>query len=257
MNALVYRLHEKTKKKSRFSKQELSILKGRSMCVHCGHQLHILDLVPVFSWLALRRKCRYCNKPISWQYPLVEVLFAIALLISYIFWPLNSGGWLLYLQFSAWAQLLVVMAALFIYDLKWMILPTTLVRFAMVLSILMIGLQLLDSKENSIILSAFIGSALLGGLFWLIYQISDTKWIGGGDVRLGFAIGLLLGWQKTILCVALAAYLGTVIIAIAFVFRKFSLKMKLPFGPLLIAGWYISFIWGQQIIDWYMRLVVI
>lgn len=257
VNALVWRLHEKTKMKPRFSKEDLSIFKGRSMCTQCGHQLYILDLIPIVSWLALRGKCRYCKKPISWQYPIVEVSFATVLLISYIWWPLNGSGLLIYLQFSLWSFLLVVMAALFTYDLKWMILPTTLVRIAIMFSVLLVATQVLNAQNASIITSAPIGSALLGGLFWLIYQISDAKWIGGGDVRLGFAIGLLLGWQKTILCVALAAYLGTVIIVVAFAFRRFSLKMKLPFGPLLIAGWYISFIWGQQIIDWYMRLVVI
>lgn len=257
VNALVWRLHESNRKKSRFSKEQLSIVAGRSMCTKCGYQLRALDLVPVFSWLVLKGRCRHCKKPISWQYPVVEVLFTVGLLVSYMFWPLNSVGWLLYLQFSVWASLLVVMAALFIYDLRWMILPTILVRLATVFSVLLTAVYVLQGNNISIISSILIGSVLLGGLFWIIYQISDGKWIGGGDVRLGFAIGLLLGWQKTILCIALAAYIGTIIILVTFLLRKFTLKMKLPFGPLLIAGWYVSFIWGQQIIDWYLSIVVL
>src|SRR5665213_2769212 len=80
VNALVWRLHEqevlleKRKKPSKKQLEKLSILNGRSMCPHCKHELAIKDLVPLFSWIALKGKCRYCGKPISWQYPVVELL---------------------------------------------------------------------------------------------------------------------------------------------------------------------------------------
>ncbi len=257
VNALVWRLHEQSKKKSRFNNADLSILKGRSMCPQCGHQLHVLDLVPVLSWLSLLGKCRYCKKAISWEYPLFEVIFTFLLVISYNFWPYDPGNNLFFFQFGIWILLLTTMMALAVYDLKWMILPTRLVRLAMALSVLLSATVIADEGDFSVVISSLIGSVALGGLFWLIYQISDGKWIGGGDVRLGFAMGLLLGWQKTLLSLSLAAYIGTLIAITALILGKYSRKMKLPFGPLLIAGWYISFIWGQQAINWYLNLVLI
>jgi len=82
VNALVWRIHEQDrltgKKKKPHKKQldRLSILHGRSMCPDCHHELKPKDLVPLFSWLSLHGKCRYCHKPISWQYPVVELLTA-------------------------------------------------------------------------------------------------------------------------------------------------------------------------------------
>src|SRR3989344_6490262 len=109
VNALVWRLHEqeeraKSKEQRRkkgkakntaklsshtsvLSSKDLSILKGRSMCPSCKHGLAAKDLVPVLSWLTLRGKCRYCHKPISIQYPLVELITATLFVISYLLWP--------------------------------------------------------------------------------------------------------------------------------------------------------------------------
>src|ERR1039458_1315039 len=103
INALVWRLHEqsvKTLKPTRTKKtwllrsssDNLSIVHGRSMCPNCRHELSTRDLVPVFSWLALKGKCRYCNKPISLQYPLVELATVLLFIASYLWWPVTLSG---------------------------------------------------------------------------------------------------------------------------------------------------------------------
>lgn len=255
INAFVWRLHELDKKKSKFKKQDLSITKGRSMCPECGHQLSWKDLIPLLSWLTLKGRCRYCKKSISAQYPLVEVTTSMAFAVSLYAWPLQLSSVADYLLFCFWCASLVIMISLSVYDLKWMILPTKLVYASGVLAIVFILVLTYVQGDSSIILSSTIGSIGLGGFFWLLYQISDGKWIGGGDVRLGFVLGGFLGWQKAIVGVSLAAYIGTFIVIIAIFLGKYHRKMKLPFGPLLIAGWYISFLWGQSLIDWYLRLI--
>src|SRR5690606_6942893 len=79
VNALVFRVHAQSKLKSGSKKKigkrdvDLSVSRGRSVCIHCGHELAAKDLIPLLSWLLLRGKCRYCHRPISWQYPLVEL----------------------------------------------------------------------------------------------------------------------------------------------------------------------------------------
>jgi prepilin signal peptidase PulO-like enzyme (type II secretory pathway) len=152
-------------------------------------------------------------------------------------------------------MILMLLAILFLYDLYWLELPTEVVYQLGIVSMVFVALHAVDAGNWLGVVSGAIGSLLLGGLFWLLYQISAGKWIGGGDVRLGFAMGLFLGWQQAFLGLSLAAYIGTFIVLIAVAIRRYKRRMKLPFGPLLIAGWYISFLWGQSVIDWYSRLI--
>ena len=88
----------------------------------------------------------------------------------------------------------------------------------------------------------------------MIYQISAGRWIGGGDVRFGFAMGVLLGWQGGLLGLALASYLGTALIIVLLAIAKYHKKMRIPFGPFLISATYVSVLFGQQVIDWYKSL---
>lgn len=235
--------------------QMLSITKGRSMCPHCHHQLAWNDLLPLISWASLRGRCRYCRAKVSWQYPLTELGLASVLVTSYIAWPLELTSVLSSLAFGVYTLLLIVLAVLFIYDLKWMELPTRAVYFAGALSVVFVLLLATEQKNIDILYSSLIGSLSLGGLFALLYYGSHEKWIGGGDVRLGFVMGIFLGWQKTILAVSIAAYIGTLVIIGALITRKYKRQMKLPFGPLLIAGWLIAFLWGQSAINWYLALI--
>lgn len=110
LNALIWRVHEGR-----------SIVKGRSMCPHCHHQLAAADLVPVASWLMLRGKCRYCSKPISLQYPAVELLTGFLFGLSYYgLHPVGLAGWV---NFVVWLYFLGSLIFLAVYDLKWLILP--------------------------------------------------------------------------------------------------------------------------------------
>src|SRR5882762_114793 len=95
VNAAVWRIYAqeqvKSKKLQVKKSTNLSIVNGRSVCPHCEHELAAKDLMPVFSWLSLGGKCRYCKKPISRQYPLVELLTAVLFVFSYLYWPFTSG----------------------------------------------------------------------------------------------------------------------------------------------------------------------
>lgn len=257
INACVWRLHQQEldiSEKKRKQNKNISILKGRSMCPRCKHQLAWFDLVPIFSWLSLGGKCRYCHKSISWQYPLVELLFMAFLVISYMFWPYNINSSPSGLLFIVWIVILVSMAVLFIYDLIWQELPTKLIYTLVFLTVIFKILELLAVGKTNIIYSALIGAVLIGGFFWLIYQFSKGNWIGGGDVRYGFIMGGLLGWQKGLLALMLSSYLGTLVIVFLVLFGKFHRRMKLPYGPFLITATYISLLWGQYFIDVYKRV---
>ena len=97
VNALIWRLHEQAtatgkKKPDKKYLARLSITKGRSMCSRCHHELAVKDLIPVFSWLSLGGKCRYCRKPIA-DNPLIEICMPLLFVASYIWWPVALAGW--------------------------------------------------------------------------------------------------------------------------------------------------------------------
>ncbi len=254
INAFVWRLHEQAKTKSKKKLRELSITKGRSMCVQCHHTLAWYDLIPVVSWITLRGRCRYCKKVISWQYPLVELLVAILLPLSFAFWPYSLQGGLAITALILWIPILVLLIALSIYDLKWMILPNRLMYLLAGLVAMQRVIVTFDVSKMSMLISSLVGGLLVGGFFWMMFQLSSGKWIGGGDVRYGFIMGFLLGWQKALLGLMIASYAGTIVVVIIMLLGKYHKKMRVPFGPFLITATYVSLLFGQPLIDFYKRL---
>ena len=181
LNAYVWRVHDNSKK-GKYAK--LSIWQGRSMCPNCHHTLAGKDLVPVFSWLSLKGKCRYCKKPISAQYPLVEASTAFLFAFSYIYWPYQFSGEGT-LLFVFWLIFLLGFMALTIIDLRWKLLPNSIVTPLILLALLQIVIQLLFYNAGlSLILGSIWGVLFSAGLFYAIFVISNGKWIGGGDVKL-------------------------------------------------------------------------
>lgn len=255
INAFIWRLHLKSDPRLK-QNSKYSILNGRSMCPRCKHILSPIDLVPIFSWLFLRGKCRYCHKPIDIQYPLVEIISGLLFLLSYIYWPLQFSPWS-YLLFSLWLLLLILFISLSLYDFKYKILPNNLTYLSSVLALIYVSLYFVHYEHNfAYILSRVLGIIFSSGIFYLIYQISDGKWIGGGDVKLCVTLGLILGGPlETILMIFLASLIGSLLSLILLLVNKLKKNMTIAFGPLLIASTFICFFFGPQIINWYTTLV--
>jgi leader peptidase (prepilin peptidase) / N-methyltransferase len=254
VNALVWRLHEQehtqeNKAKSRKKRAtELSILKGRSICTHCGHQLASKDLVPVLSWLSLKGKCRYCHKPISWQYPVVELLTVGLFIFSYLFWPVPMHSVGLF-TFMLWLVFLVGFIALSVYDLRWFVLPNRIVYPLILLALLqlLIILAFFHGGFNAFI-GAFWGALIASGIFYLLFQISKGQWIGGGDVKLGALLGILVGGPfASILLLFVASASGTLLSLPFLLTGQAKRNTKLPFGPLLIVGAIVARLFGASI----------
>lgn len=254
VNALVWRLHEQETKKPKNKK--LSIINGRSMCVSCKHELSANDLVPVLSWVSLRGKCRYCKTKISWQYPLVEALTSVIFVGSYIYWPYEFGvdGWV---RLIIWLVFVVGFMALAVYDLRWMILPNRLIFPLVALGVVQV--LLLSGLDTSfeLIVEAFFGVLVCSGFFYVLFQVSGGKWIGGGDVRLGFVIGLIIGGLlPATLMLFLAALAGSVF-SIPLLLMGKGRDAKVPFGPFLIGATVIVYLFGGPIIDWYQSIFLL
>lgn len=234
-------------------RKKLSIVKGRSMCTHCGHELAAKDLVPVLSYVWLRGKCRYCRARIQ-DSPLSELLTPIVFVVSFFFWPvaLQGSQWIV---FGFWLIFVVGFVALTLYDRRWFLLPHSIVLPLIGLAIIrVVVLAVLGPNSLSIIVQAVIGAAIIGGLFYLLYWISKEQWIGGGDVTLGILLGLLVGGPASaVLLIFVASLLGTLVALPLMAFGKAGRNTRLPFGPFLMLAGVIVTLFGASIIDWYIQ----
>ena len=240
-------------------KHKKDLVRARSQCTHCRHTLAWYDLIPVVSWIILRGKCRNCKKPISVQYPLVEIAVALLFVASYLFWPFALIGLTEWVIFGLWLVSCVILAILFIYDFKWLILPNSLTYPLIVVGIISAVLRLITAQDFSTVAFNVGFSVLaLAGTYLLIFIWSRGKWIGFGDVKLCLALGLLLAnWQLALMCLFLANLLGCVMVVPGMATHKLKRTSHIPFGPFLILGFIIAGLWGQQLIDWYLSITLI
>jgi prepilin signal peptidase PulO-like enzyme (type II secretory pathway) len=259
VNALVWRVYQQAeeagkKRPNQKRLKTLSISQGRSMCTDCGHELAAKDLVPLLSWLWLRGKCRYCRKPISVQYPAVELVTGLLFAASYIWWPKALSG-LEIGVFAAWLVLLVGFMALLVYDLRWMLLPNRLVYPLTGVALAQALLTIAAAGNTFHATLNTLAAVLVGsGIFYVLFQISGGKWIGGGDVKLGWVIGLSLGTAaSSALCIFLASLLGSLVSIPLLATRQFKQGRVLPFGPFLIVGTIIAQLFGVSLFEWYKR----
>jgi prepilin signal peptidase PulO-like enzyme (type II secretory pathway) len=226
------------------------------MCLQCRHTLGPLDLIPVVSWLWLRGKCRYCHKRIP-DTPLAELLTPVIFLLSYAFWPKALSGFQL-LTFSLWLVFVVGLVALFVYDLRWQQLPNRVIFPLLALAALQTVVAAAWGPEGArtVLMAAFWGLVCAGGIFWALFRLSDGKWIGGGDVKLGWLIGLLVGGPvMSLLVIFIASLFGTVVGLPLMAGGRLGKKHRLPFGPFLIVAAIIVRLFGAGLMAWYERQV--
>lgn len=212
----------------------------RSHCMACGYQLAWKDMVPVFSYLFLRGKCRKCKTPISKQYPIVEAVNALLYFVIFFFHGCNVLSVIYCLVTSALLVLSVI-------DFRTYEIPLRLTVFIAIMGVICAGMDF----EH---LSLYIFGLCSVGLFLeVLFIVSNGTWIGGGDATLMMAAGLVLGWKKIIAAFFVACILGSVIHGIR---MKLSDADKvLALGPYLAMGIFLMMVWGDQFINWYLGLL--
>lgn len=211
-----------------------------SACPQCNKRLQLGDLIPLLSFLFLKGSCRYCQKKISPQYFLVELLTGILFLLAYLRFGL-SGELLSYLLFIS---LLVI--ATFI-DLEHQIIPNTLNLFGVVGGFI---LNLLTGHLG--VLPMLVGLLVAGGLM-LIIAILSRGGMGGGDIKLAGVIGVFLGWQLALFALFSAFIIGGIGGGILLALKRKGRKDMIPFGPFLALGALVAIFAGQEIIAWYLQ----
>lgn len=222
---------------------------GRSFCPHCKVKLNFFDLVPLLSYIFLRGKCRSCNKKISIEYFLTELVTGFLFAILFLSFNFLNGTDPLITSF--WLTVSIFLMAIFFYDLKYQEIPLKL----------SIPVIVLGALGSYFILKTPIESIIIGGLigklfFYLQYIISKGKWVGLGDSDIGLAMGLILGTKLTLVALMLAYIIGSIYAIILLVTGQAKMKTALAFGPFLIIGLYISALYGQNLANWYINLTL-
>ncbi len=245
-SATVWRLHKKR-----------NFVTERSECEHCHHVLAWYDLIPVISWLSLGGRCRYCRKRLSLEYPLTELVTAGLFAAVYYYWPNSLQGWE-WLRLGVWLVLVVGFMILTLYDGKWFLLPDKVVYPLLVIVVAERALQAIIAADANIIRETVLGIVFGGGLFLLLYEVSSGRWIGGGDVKLGFVIGAAVGGPlKAMLVLFFASCIGSIYGVAMMLSGRLKRQGHIPFGPFLMAAAIPVFLFGEQIIRWYNNLFLL
>jgi prepilin signal peptidase PulO-like enzyme (type II secretory pathway) len=248
IDAVVWRIHTKR-----------NFVSDRSECEHCHHKLGVLDLLPVISWLTLGGKCRYCKKPIGTLPVVTELVMGGLFLVSFLYWPLGFETWQGMVLFGFWLIYLVLLGILFVYDLRWMLLPDKVVAPLIVLGLIDAGLRISLHPQATIIdyiTHVALGIVAMAGVYWLLYTVSKGRWVGYGDVKLSIFVGAVLGWQGTLLVLMLANVIGLLVTLPGLISKKLTPKSHVPFGPFIIIAFVIAGLFGDALIRWYLQAFV-
>lgn len=222
------------------------IVVERSHCPHCKTPLRWYDNIPLFSWLLLRGRCRYCHAPISVQYPLVELLTMLLVLASV--WRFGFG----------WHGFGAILLSCFLVALSGIDLRTQLLPDQLTLPLMWLGLvasiDALFLTPKQAMVGAMVGYLSLWSVWWLFKQLTGKEGMGHGDFKLLAALGAWVGLKGIIPTILLSSLVGAVVGSIWLAAKGRDRATPIPFGPYLAAAGWIVFFWGQSMVDAYLRL---
>lgn len=246
-------------------KHQKGIFFGASACPKCHHELATQDLIPLLSWIFRGGRCAYCHKPISIEYPALELITGLLFLTNYaslltstqyfdfaenpanplIFWTKMA-----YLCLTSLSLLTICFS-----DLKTKTIPN--IFLSLWILICLPAFLFSPFGLASALLTRFIALAIAIFFFGSQYFLSKGRWLGSGDILIAVGMGLLLGWEKLLLAVILSYFLGSIIGIILLLSHKKKIKQAVAFGPFLVMGTLISLYFGNQIISWYVSTLII
>lgn len=224
-----------------------SVAKGRSHCDACGHLLNIRDLVPVLSYLFLKGRCRYCGAKIGTRSLLAEIVSA-AVFVSLI---LRYG---ISLQALEWLLFAIVLLAVSLADLEGYVIPDQFIIAGVVIRLIFI---FLSNDILGQIISSLIGGFAIAIPLLIVVLLAEKMMgreaMGGGDLKLIFLLGLYFGWKLNLLCLFFSCVFGIIFGLTSAKAREKNEDAKVfPFGPAIAAGAWVTVLWGQAMLQWYL-----
>ncbi|MDW6091877.1 A24 family peptidase [Vibrio rhizosphaerae] len=229
-------------------KERISLSLPASFCPHCHHRIRLWHNIPLFSWLLLGGKCADCGKPISVQYPLVELMTALASCIVAI-----HGGMTYYtLALLIFTYISIAAACI---DLNQMLLPDNLTIPLIWLGLLLSLIHISPLPLSDAVIGAVAGYVSLWSIYWIFKLLTKKEGMGYGDFKYLAALGAWIGWQTLPLVILLASVIGILLGGTLLLMKKQG-NQAFPFGPsLAIAGWF-CLIWGDPMMSWYTSIVL-
>ncbi|BAQ63554.1 A24 family peptidase [Geminocystis sp. NIES-3709] len=246
LNVVIYRLPAK-----------ISLINPPSRCPKCLHPLGITENIPVFGWLWLAGKCRWCHTSISPRYPLIEAITGFLFVLIFH----QFGFTWLTLGYSILLSWLIALAMI---DFDTMTLPNSLTQSGLIIGLgwqTWLGFTIggINSALQYLFISIF--STVIGIWLFDIIRVLGTiifgkPAMGGGDPKLTAMIGSWLGWQGVLLTGFLACLLGTIFGVCAIVFKLLKKGQPMPFGPFLVLGAISTMFWGDRILSTYLEYML-
>ncbi|MDH3355147.1 MAG: A24 family peptidase [Chromatiales bacterium] len=216
-----------------------------SHCPKCEHPISAFENIPLISFMLQQGKCRHCGEPISWRYPIIELVSALLSgVIAYHFGITLETLFALPLTWS--------LIALTVIDLDHQLLPDSITLPFLWLGLL-ISTQNLFVDMHASIIGAVIGYLSLWSIYWIFKLLTGKEGMGYGDFKLLALFGAWLGWQSLPLILILSAGVGTVVGISLILFKNHQRQQPIPFGPYLASAGWIAMIWGDQITDAYLK----
>ncbi|MBT3318902.1 MAG: prepilin peptidase [Clostridia bacterium] len=231
--------------------KEESIAKNGSACMSCGAKLTLIDLIPVFSYLVLRGKCRHCKTRFSAQYPIIEAITGVLFLLLYLKFGLNY-------VIIIYAALIAILIVITLIDYRHMIIPNGLIIAGLVVGVAQLIAAIFTTGifENWLV---YVIGFFAGGLPLLLIALFTTfvlkkEAIGGGDIKLMAFAGLILGWKLLIPAFFIGIVVGAIVSVVLMATKKKKRGDEIPFGPFLCFGILVSIFFGQEIFNWYLGM---
>jgi len=224
-----------------------NLLVPRSRCGHCGHAITALENIPVISWLLLGGKCKACGSRISLQYPLVELLTALASLA--VAWRFGVSEQTLAALILTWA--LIAMSGI---DIAHKLLPDSLTLPMLWLGILLGFFHVFVDLESSVI-GAMAGYLSLWSVYIVFKLITGKEGMGHGDFKLLAMLGAWMGWKMLFVIILTSSLVGATVGITMILLKKTSRQTQIPFGPYLAAAGWIALLWGEQLNRFYFSFL--
>ncbi len=264
---------------------DLKIINGRSACPRCGKTLVWHELIPLFSFLIQKGRCRACGNRLSFQYPLVEFLsgliFILVPLALIYDLRLTTYDFLWLLVVGCWLLVFTLFLLLSVIDFRHYLIPDSINLMLAILGVILIFIHtsyfllhasflgyyallfdipifyILNSKFFFIVFNRFFAAATVMIFFGLIIVLTRGRGMGWGDFKLAGALGLIFGWPDALVIVFLSFIIGAITVAPLLFKKQKTMKDVVPFGPFLIIGASLVFFFGYEIVDGYFKLFYI
>ncbi len=230
-------------------------LMSKNTCIRCVEPIAWFDCIPVLSYVALRGRCRKCSSAIEWQYPAVEIAISLlfALFAARITFGIgipdfvdSSELWILFVRDAVISALLVV---IFLYDFRFSVIPD---KFSIPAVCAALVFNLLMGANP---FAVFLGGLTIGAFFSVQFLVSQGRWIGGGDIRMGLLMGFLLGLPLGMVALFLSYVGGAFAGIILLVWKHRRIDSHVPFGTFLAGATVLTMIFGAGILEWYLGLI--